>query len=263
MTDCGGAVLQAVGVTLGYGGRDIVKGLDLAIPAGRFTVLIGPNGSGKSTVLRGLAGQLAPREGVVLLDGQPLARLSAGKRARRLGFLPQGPLAPEGVTVEGLVRLGRHPHRGMFGLWTAQDTAICRNAMSRTGVAAQAALPLDTLSGGQRQRAWIAMTLAQETGILLLDEPTTYLDLAHQIEVLDLVRILVDEGSVGVVVLHDLQLAARYADQLVLLREGQLIARGAPVEVMTEARIGEVFNLPVRIIPDPESGRPLCLPRMR
>jgi len=263
MTERAGAVLEAFGLTLGYGGRDIVKGLDLAIPAGRFTVLIGPNGSGKSTVLRGLAGQLAPREGRVLLDGQPLGKLAARRRARRLGFLPQTPLAPEGVTVDGLVRLGRHPHRGLFGLWTAQDTAVCRSAMARTGVAAQADLPLDTLSGGQRQRAWIAMTLAQEPGILLLDEPTTYLDLGHQIEVLDLVRDLVAGGCAAVAVLHDLQLAARYADHLVLLRDGQLIARGAPAEVVTEARIADVFNLPVRIIPDPESGRPLCLPRMR
>lgn len=259
MTD----LLQAQGLTLGYGGRVILSGLDLTIPPGKFTVLAGPNGSGKSTLLRALAGTLRPVAGRVTLDGVPVAALPARDLARRIAILPQGPQAPEGMTVAELVRMGRHPHRSLLSRWSETDEAACAGAMRMTGTVPLADRPLDRLSGGQRQRAWIAMVLAQQSRIVLLDEPTSFLDLAHQIEVLHLVEDLVQAGRTVVAVLHDLNQAARHADHLVLLNRGQLVAEGPPAEVLTVQAVADVFGVAVTLLADPETGRTMCIPRAR
>ncbi|MDO5611872.1 MAG: ABC transporter ATP-binding protein [Paracoccus sp. (in: a-proteobacteria)] len=254
--------LQAHGVCIDYGAVPVVAGLDLSIPRGRFTVLIGPNGSGKSTILRGLAGLLPLSAGRVTLDGTPITRLPSKAVARRIAFLAQSATAPEGMTVTDLVRQGRYPHRGLFGAWTAADSEAVAQALALTSVADLADRRLDSLSGGQRQRAWIAMALAQQGDILLLDEPTTWLDLAHQIELLDLVRALIrSRGATVVAVLHDLNQAARYADHLVLLRDGQVQSAGAPADVLTSDTVQDVFGVAVRVMPDPETGLPMCVPR--
>lgn len=254
--------LVAEGVAIGYGRGRVVEGLDLCIPPGRFTALIGPNGCGKSTILRALAGLQRPEAGRILLDGGDIARIGAKALARRVGLLAQSAAAPEGLRVEELVRQGRYPHRPFLGGWRAEDAAAVEAALARTGLSPLRDRPLDELSGGQRQRAWIAMTLAQESGILLLDEPTTYLDLAHQVEVLGLMRRLVDaEGATVVAVLHDLTQAARYADRLALVRAGRIVAEGPPAEVLTVEAVREVFGVEAAILTDPETGGPLCLPR--
>ncbi len=254
--------LCARDLTLGYGSRHVVGGLDLMIPPGRFTVLAGPNGSGKSTLLRALAGVTRPQAGAVLLGDRPLASLSARAIARRIGILPQAPQAPEGMRVIDLVRMGRHPHRGMLSRWTAADEAACERALRQTGTADLRLRPLDALSGGQRQRAWIAMVLAQESRIVLLDEPTSFLDLRHQQEVLGLIADLVAAGGTVVAVLHDLNQAARQADHLVLLSDGGIAAEGPPGQVLRPETIARVFGVEVQLIPDPETGRNLCLPRL-
>lgn len=256
--------LAAADLVLGYGGAPIVDRLDLAVPERAFTVLLGPNGSGKSTLLRALAGLLRPKAGTVLLGGEPLAAMPARRIARSIGVLTQGPRAPEGLTVRELVAQGRYTHRPLFGGWTAADEAGVAEALQLTGMEDLAERPLDDLSGGQRQRAWIAMALAQETEVLLLDEPTTFLDLAHQLEILDLVADLVRErGKTVIAVLHDLNQAARYADHMVLLAGGRIVVAGDPATVMTAETIADVFGVAVQIIADPVTGAPMCVPLAR
>lgn len=254
-------VLAAIGLTLAYGRETVVEDLGLAIPRVAFTALVGPNGSGKSTVLRALSGVMTPRSGAVLLDGRSIASLPVKEAARRVGVLWQGPVAPEGLTVLDLVRQGRYPHRSLFGRWSRRDDAACDDALRLTGITELRHRPLDSLSGGQRQRAWIAMALAQETEVLLLDEPTTFLDLAHQIEVMELIADLVDaRGKTVVAVLHDLNQAARHADHMVLLKAGRIVMAGAPAKVMTVQAIRHVFGVAASIVPDPVTGTPMCIP---
>nr|WP_157250913.1 ABC transporter ATP-binding protein [Nonomuraea typhae] len=253
--------LQAVDVKLGYGDRVIVNGLDLGIEAGTVTTIIGPNGCGKSTLLRALGRLLKPSGGEVLLDGKKISSISTKEVARVLTVLPQSPSAPEGLTVADLVARGRHPHQTWYRQWSSDDEKAVGTALHMTGLSDLAERPLDELSGGQRQRAWISMALAQGTDLLLLDEPTTFLDLAHQVEVLELVRHLhVQAGRTIVMVLHDLNLAARYADRLVAMRDGRVIAAGTPHEVLTEELIRDVFDLDSKVIPDPVAGTPLVVP---
>ncbi|MET7333876.1 ABC transporter ATP-binding protein [Nonomuraea sp. NPDC005650] len=253
--------LQAAGVKLGYGERLVVDGLDLGIEAGTVTTIIGPNGCGKSTLLRALGRLLKPQGGEVLLDGKRIDKIPTREVAKILGVLPQAPSAPEGLTVADLVARGRHPHQTWYRQWSSDDEGAVAAALDMTGLADLAERPLDELSGGQRQRAWISMALAQGTDLLLLDEPTTFLDLAHQVEVLELVRHLHQEaGRTVVMVLHDLNLAARYADRLVAMRAGRVVAAGAPHEVLTEDLLGEVFELDAKVIEDPVAGTPLVVP---
>ena len=252
---------DASNLSAGYGAAPIVEHLDLSIPAGAFTALVGPNGSGKSTILRVLAGLLTPMHGTVLLDGGSIARLSTREMALRVGVLSQDSIAPEGLTVLDLVRQGRYPHRPLLGRWSEEDTLACDEALSLTGMTELAGRRIDHLSGGQKQRAWITMTLAQKTPVLLLDEPTTFLDLAHQIEVMELAANLVrKKGKTIVAVLHDLNQAARYADYMVMLKAGAVIASGPPDEVMTAAIVEDVFDVSSTIIPDPVTHTPMCIP---
>lgn len=253
--------LVAAGVALSYGRNRIVEGLDLRIPPGRFTALLGANGCGKSTILRALAGLHRPDAGAVRLDGADMATLGARARARRIGLLAQNATAPEGLTVEELVRQGRYPHRPLLGGWSTADAAAVEAALRSTATTGLRARPLERLSGGQRQRAWVAMTLAQESDILLLDEPTTWLDLAHQADLLGLLRRLVDTaGRTVVAVLHDLIQAARHADHIVLLGPGRILAQGAPSDVLTPDALRAAFGVEVIIVKDPDTGGPLCLP---
>ncbi len=259
-----GNQLTATGLDLRYGDRTIVAGLDLTLPGGAVTAIVGPNACGKSTLLRGLTRLLAPAAGTVTLDGSDIHRMSARALAKRLGLLPQQPVTPEAVTVESLVRLGRYPHQRMLSPWSAADQAAVEDALIRTGTAELRDRPVDQLSGGQRQRAWIALALAQDTELLLLDEPTTFLDLRHQLEVLDLVADLHDQaGRTVVMVLHDLGQAARYADHLVVLDGGKLAAAGPPAEVLTAELVEAVFQVPCLVVPDPETGTPMVVPRAR
>ncbi|MFD4367562.1 ABC transporter ATP-binding protein [Rhodococcus sp. NPDC058521] len=253
--------LVADGLTLGYGDRTVVDGLDLAVHTGVITTVIGPNGCGKSTVLRALGRLLKPKAGTVALDGKTIGRMRTKDVARTLGMLPQSPVAPEGLTVGDLVARGRHPHQSWIRQWSSDDEAEVAEALALTGVAELADRPVDQLSGGQRQRAWISMALAQGTDILLLDEPTTYLDLAHSIEVLDLVdRMHAELGRTVIMVLHDLNLAIRYSDQLVVMSEGAIVASGPPQDIITSELLLEVFGLEASVIPDPVSDRPLIVP---
>ncbi|RZF10314.1 ABC transporter ATP-binding protein [Streptomyces albidoflavus] len=253
--------LTAEELTLGYADRTVIDSLDLAVPPGRITVIVGANACGKSTLLRSMSRLLAPRAGRVLLDGRQVHRFPAKELARTMGLLPQSPLAPEGITVSDLVGRGRHPHQGVFSRWSREDDAAVASALEGTQTEELAERAVDELSGGQRQRVWIAMALAQQTDLLLLDEPTTFLDVSHQVEVLDLLTDLnVGRGTTIVMVLHDLNLAARYADHLIALADGRLHAQGTPSEVLTEETVRAVFGLDSRIIKDPVSGRPLMLP---
>jgi iron complex transport system ATP-binding protein len=239
----------------------VIDGLDLEFAPGRITMVIGANACGKSTLLSALARVLPPQEGRVEFDGADVAGLSRRAFARNVGLLPQHPSAPEGLTVAELVSRGRHPHRGVFQRWSAADTARVDEAMARTGVSALAERPVGDLSGGQRQRVWIAMALAQEPRVLLLDEPTTFLDLSHQIEVLDLLRELNrTDGTTIVAVLHELNLAARYADDLIVMSEGRVVAHGAPNEVLTAEVVATAFDLDALVIPDPLTQTPLVIP---
>ncbi|MFE3825828.1 ABC transporter ATP-binding protein [Streptomyces sp. NPDC059092] len=253
--------LVARELTLAYEDRTVVHGLDLAVPDGRVTVIVGPNACGKSTTLRALGRLLRPKGGSVLLDGTELARIPTRRIAQSIGLLPQSPVAPEAITVADLVSRGRQPHQHWWQQWSDEDERAVTDAMARTDVTALADRSVDELSGGQRQRVWIAMALAQETELLLLDEPTTFLDIAHQVEVLDLVRRLNHEqGRTVVIVLHDLNQAARYADHLVAMKAGRIVAEGAPGEIVTAELVREVFGLESVVVPDPVTGSPLVVP---
>lgn len=253
--------LRAHGLCLGYDGRDVVSGLNLSLPRGSFTAILGPNGCGKSTLLRGFARLLRPDAGRVTLEGKDISDLQPRMVARRMGFLPQASAVPEGITVADLVARGRAPWRGVLSGWSAADEAARRAAMEATGVADLADRVVEELSGGQRQRVWIALALAQETEYLLLDEPTTWLDLPHQIEILRLLaRLRRERGRCVVAVLHDLNLAARYADHLVLLAPGRLVAEGPPARVLTAGHIATAFDMSAMIVPDPVSATPMVIP---
>ncbi|MFI5849606.1 ABC transporter ATP-binding protein [Micromonospora chalcea] len=257
------ALLSTRDLVVGYEGRTVLDGLDLDLPADTFTVIVGPNACGKSTLLRTMARLLTPRRGAVLLDGAAIWDLPTRDVARRLGVLPQSPLVPEGITVADLVGRGRQPYQRWWRQWSAEDGRAVDEAMRLADVAGLADRAVDTLSGGQRQRVWIAMTLAQDTDALLLDEPTTYLDLAHQVEVLDLLhRLRAERGRTVVAVLHDLNQAARYAGHLIAMRDGAVVAAGPPREILTADLVRDVFGLDCVVVPCPVSGAPLVVPAL-
>ena len=253
--------LDAEHLTLGYGELTVVDDLSLVVPPGRITAIVGANACGKSTLLRSMSRLLKPRSGQVVLDGREVHRTPARQLARTLGLLPQSPVAPEGITVADLVGRGRHPHQGLLSRWSSDDDRAVAEALEATETTALADRSVDELSGGQRQRVWIAMALAQQTDVLLLDEPTTFLDVSHQVEVLDLLTDLNRRrGTTIVMVLHDLNLAARYADHLVALAAGRVHAAGTPGEVLTEDCVRAVFGLDSRVVADPTTGAPMMLP---
>lgn len=252
--------LGTEGVTVGYADRVVLDNLDVAIPTGVITTVIGPNGCGKSTLLRTLSRLLKPRQGTVLLDGGDIARMRTKDVAKKLGLLPQTPIAPEGLTVADLVARGRHPHQSWLRQWSSDDAEVVARALRMTGVEDLAHRPVDSLSGGQRQRVWISLTLAQGTDLLLLDEPTTYLDLAHAIDVIDLVDDLHEDGRTIVMVLHDLNLAVRYSDNLIVMKAGSIVAQGHPSDVITSELLRDTFGLQAKVIDDPVSERPLIVP---
>jgi iron complex transport system ATP-binding protein len=253
--------LETNRLTLSYGEQPIIENLDLSIPKGKITVLIGGNGSGKSTLLRSMARLLKPDEGAVLLDGAPIAKMSTKEVAKQLAILPQGPTAPEGLTVLQLVKQGRYPYQNWLKQWSEEDERMVNLALKATGMNELSERTVDSLSGGQRQRAWIAMTLAQGTRTILLDEPTTYLDLTHQIEVLDLLFELNElENRTIVMVLHDINLACRYAHHIVAVKDKTVFASGSPEYIVDEQLIRHVFSMECRIVPDPEFGTPMCVP---
>ncbi|HWS37319.1 MAG TPA: ABC transporter ATP-binding protein [Actinoplanes sp.] len=248
-------------LTVGYHDRVVIDTLDLLLPPGRITAIVGANACGKSTLLRSMSRLLAPKTGHVLLDGREVHKMPAKELARTLGLLPQSPIAPEGITVADLVGRGRNPHQRILSRWNKDDDQAVADALDATHTAELADRSVDELSGGQRQRVWIAMALAQRTDVLLLDEPTTFLDVSHQIEVLDLLTDLNrDRGTTVVMVLHDLNMAARYADHLIALANGNLHAAGDPAAVLTEDCVRAVFGLDSTVIIDPVSGKPLMLP---
>ncbi|MBB96663.1 MAG: Fe(3+)-dicitrate ABC transporter ATP-binding protein [Rhodobacteraceae bacterium] len=255
--------LRADRVTLRYQARVISRDLTLTIPDGAFTAIVGPNACGKSTLLRALARLLPPETGRIVLDGKAIADRPTREVARILGLLPQSPAAPDGITVADLVARGRFPHQSFLQQWSPEDAAAVQTAMEATGVADLAARPVSDLSGGQRQRVWIAMTLAQDTPILLLDEPTTYLDIVHQVDLLDLLARLNAEGRTVVAVLHELNLAFRFASHVIAMRDGAVVAEGAPGTIVTEALMHDVFDLSALVMPDPLTGRPMVIPRAR
>lgn len=248
-------------LSIGYQQRQVIDSLDLVLPSAKVSVLIGSNGCGKSTLLKAMARLLTPESGTVILDGMDIHASNTVQIARKMAILPQTPVAPEGVTVRQLVSLGRFPYQNWLRQWSKDDEQQVDEALRLTGTETLQFRPVDALSGGQRQRVWIAMTLAQSTPTLLLDEPTTYLDLAHQIEILELLHGLnQQQGKTIVMVLHDLNLACRYADHLVAVRNGRVYDAGAPKDIMTETLVKDVFNLHCRIIDDPFFHTPLCIP---
>lgn len=253
--------LRTEKVTLAYDGTAVIEGLTVEVPEGRITSVVGPNGCGKSTLLRSLARLMKPRGGAIYLDGDAISNLPTREVARRLGILPQSPTAPESLTVRELAAQGRYPHQSWLRQWSREDERAVEKALETTGVIELADRPLDTLSGGQRQRAWISMALAQETETLLLDEPTTFLDMAHQLEVLQLLcRLNEDEGRTILMVLHDLNNASRYSHHMIALSEGAIFAAGPSREVMTPGLLREVFSVEAEIVSDPRTGVPLCIP---
>ncbi|PRY02314.1 ABC transporter ATP-binding protein [Allonocardiopsis opalescens] len=256
----GDGYLSARGVTLGYGGEPVVRELSLDLPRGGFTVIVGPNGSGKSTLLKAMARVLRPVSGEIVLDGRAIRGYRAKSVARRLALLPQDPVTPERITVGELVRRGRYPHHSPLRQWSAGDDAAVERALDRTDLAGSAGRRLSELSGGQRQRAWFAMVLAQETDIVLLDEPTSFLDIAHQYELLELCARLHRDGRTVAAVLHDLNQAARYATHLVLMDGGRIVAQGPPAAVLSAERVTEVFGLACEVVPDPYAGTPMVIP---
>ncbi|HEX6388719.1 MAG TPA: ATP-binding cassette domain-containing protein [Solirubrobacteraceae bacterium] len=256
--------LHGSGLTLAYDRRQVCEDLDVAIPDRSFTVIVGPNACGKSTLLRALARLLKPRAGAVILDGEEIGSRPSKEVARRLGLLPQQLTAPDAITVADLVSRGRYPHQGLLRQWSREDEIAVEAALRATHVEDLALRAVDELSGGQRQRVWLAMVLAQETPLLLLDEPTTFLDIAHQIEVLDLLADLhVTRDHTLVAVLHDLNQACRYATHLIAMADGKIVAEGDPSEIVDAALIERVFGLRCRVIDDPESGTPLIVPAAR
>jgi iron complex transport system ATP-binding protein len=259
-----GTRLHGDRLTLAYDGRTVAEDLAVAIPDRSFTVIVGPNACGKTTLLRALARLLKPRRGMVYLDGEVITSMPAKHVARRLGLLPQSSIAPDGITVSDLVSRGRYPHQRLLRQWSREDAAVVERSMAATGVDELADRLVDELSGGQRQRVWLAMALAQETELLLLDEPTTFLDISHQIDILDLCAGLhAEQGRTLVAVLHDLNHAARYGTHLIAMRDGAVVATGSPEEVVTAERVEEIFDLPCRVMPDPETGTPLVIPKAR
>lgn len=255
--------LAAEGLRLGYGDRAVVHDVDLEVTPGALTVIVGANASGKSTLVRGLARLLTPTAGRVTLDGADLARLPSRRVARTIGVLPQSPVAPEGIRVADLVARGRYPHQGFFRGHRSDDDLIVAAALEATDATELVDARVDELSGGQRQRVWIAMALAQQPRILLLDEPTSALDVAHQVEVLEVLRAEVARGMTVVLVIHDLTLAARYADELVVMADGRIVARGEPGAVLTAEVVRRAFGIEARMLEDPDTGRPVILPRSR
>ncbi|WP_442818463.1 ABC transporter ATP-binding protein [Streptomyces sp. NBC_01237] len=257
------ARLEVRDASLGYGRRPVSEHLDVRIPDQSFTVVIGPNACGKSTLLRAVARLLKPTAGQVVLDGRSIASYRSKEVARLLGLLPQTSQAPDGITVAELIARGRHPHQGLLRQWTEQDERAALDAMAATSVTELSGRLVDELSGGQRQRVWVAMVLAQQTPVLLLDEPTTFLDIAHQIDLLELFTDLHRAGHTLVAVLHDLNHAARYATHLIAMRDGRVVAEGAPEEVVTAELVREVFDLPCKVVPDPVTGTPMVVPLTR
>ncbi|SOD61696.1 iron complex transport system ATP-binding protein [Streptomyces zhaozhouensis] len=258
-----GKGLSVRGVTLSYGGTPVVRELSLDLPHGGLTMIIGPNGCGKSTLIKALARAIKPDAGAVLLNGTDLRAYRGRAVAREVALLPQSPLAPEGISVRGLVRRGRYPHHTLLRQWSPEDDTAIAFALERTGLTELADARVGELSGGQRQRVWIAMVLAQQTELLLLDEPTTFLDVAHQYELLELCAELHREGRTVVAVLHDLNQAARFASHLVVMHEGRVVAEGPPAEVLTAELVGEVFGLPCDIVPDPRTSTPMVVPHAK
>lgn len=253
--------ITAEGVSLGYRGHDVIEGLDLQLPPGKVTAIVGPNACGKSTLLRGLARLHPLSAGTVKVDGRDIGSLSRRELARVVGVLPQSSIAPDGVRVAELVGRGRFPHQGWFGRHSSQDDRVVLRSLEATGVADLADRRLEELSGGQRQRVWIAMVLAQETDAVLLDEPTTYLDVTHQLELLDLLADLnAARGTTVVMVLHELNHAARYADHMVVMAGGRIVAQGAPRDVLTVGSVRGAFGLEAEVIADPVTGGPLVVP---
>ncbi|KPG84458.1 ABC transporter ATP-binding protein [Frigoribacterium sp. RIT-PI-h] len=255
--------LVARGAHLAYDRRTVSEAVDADVRDGSFTVIVGPNACGKSTLLRAFARLLKPRSGSVLLDGRELAGVPAKEVARIVGLLPQTSTAPDGITVAELVARGRYPHQGLFRQWTGTDREAVDAALAETDLTELVDVPVDELSGGQRQRVWVAMALAQQTPVLLLDEPTTYLDIAHQYDLLDLFARLHGQGTTVVAVLHDLNQAARYATDLIVMADGDVVATGTPAEVLTEQLVTDVFDLPCVVVPDPVTGSPMVVPRRR
>ena len=255
------APLRAQGLSLAYDSRQIISDLDVDIAEGKFTVIVGPNACGKSTLLRALARLMAPAKGSVLLDGSNIAKLKTKQIARRLGLLPQSSIAPEGITVGELVARGRHPHQSVLKQWTDKDETAVLSALRATDTEELSARQVDELSGGQRQRVWVAMVLAQETPLLLLDEPTTFLDLSFQIDLLDLFSQLNHEhGHTLVAVLHDLNQACRYADEIIAMKNGEVVAQGSPAEIVTSELVHALFGIDCTVIDDPVTGAPMIVP---
>lgn len=257
-----GSPLTASNLSVCYGDATIIKSIDLSVAAGQITALVGPNGCGKSTLLKALARVLKPKTGEVSLMGKPIGSYKTRDVATRLALLPQGPVAPEGLTVTELVAQGRFPHQTLLRQWSPGDRAAVEKAMRLTDLEDFAARPVDSLSGGQRQRCWLAMVLAQDTPLLLLDEPTTFLDLKVQVDLMALLsRIVQEDGRTMVLVLHELNLAAAFADRIVMMRDGAIVAEGTGPEVIRPAELRQVFDLRADVIADPQTGRPVCLPR--
>jgi iron complex transport system ATP-binding protein len=254
--------ITARGLRAGYGDATALRGVDLRLTAGNLVAIVGPNGCGKSTLLRCLARLHQPSEGQVAVNGQDVRTLSPRATARTIALLPQSPLSPEGLTVAGLVAYGRHPHQGLFRRWSVEDERVAEEAMRATAVLDLAHRAVDTLSGGQRQRAWVAMVLAQQSPVLLLDEPTSALDLGHQVEVLRLLREVAGGGRLVVVVMHDLAAAVRYADHLVALKDGLVVAQGPPAEVVDASLVRELFGVEAEILRSSDGGAPVVVPRL-